>query len=334
MTKTVRYVVEITGDSGENINKHIDLCLERTRKIGWDVTILLVGVDEKSEYISSTTFPDNIVEYVKCNIFDCRVDAYFPSQNADNERLLEAYQAGVKVFKNDIGEYTELAWDDYFNGYLNLPDSEFYAKLFPTPVQVTEPVKLHMALGSTINPRAIILNAGLDNKGTEVSLGRGSHLGADALLNLGPTNLVIGNFSLVSANFAVHAMRHSITHISNYSMTKGPFSFLGKIYDSASPITIGNDVWIGEGVKCLSGVNIGNGCVVGAGSIVTKSLEPYGIYAGNPASLIRFRFEPEKIELLSSSQWWSLKFDRLKEIHENFSVDITLLELDELRAIF
>ena len=55
------------------------------------------------------------------------------------------------------------------------------------------------------------------------------------------------------------------------------------------PIVIGNDVWIGARVIILGGVHVGDGSVIGAGSVVTRDVEPYSIVAGNPAKLIRKR---------------------------------------------
>ena len=55
------------------------------------------------------------------------------------------------------------------------------------------------------------------------------------------------------------------------------------------PVTIGNDVWIGGRVIILPGVTIGDGAIVGAGSVVTKNVSPYDIVAGNPARVIKNR---------------------------------------------
>lgn len=67
---------------------------------------------------------------------------------------------------------------------------------------------------------------------------------------------------------------------------------------------IGHDVWLGTRVIIRDGVVIGNGAIVGAGAVVVKDLEPYGIYAGIPARLIRYRFSHREIAQLQSIMWW------------------------------
>jgi acetyltransferase-like isoleucine patch superfamily enzyme len=69
------------------------------------------------------------------------------------------------------------------------------------------------------------------------------------------------------------------------------FPFNNKI--KLLPVHIKRGVWIGSRVTILPGVVIGEHCIVGANSVVTKSLEPFGIYAGNPARLIKFRDSSE-----------------------------------------
>ncbi len=81
-------------------------------------------------------------------------------------------------------------------------------------------------------------------------------------------------------------------HISGHPRTKGD-------------VTIGSDVWIGQNATILSGVAIGHGAVIGAASVVTSDVDPYAIVAGNPAELIRLRFERETIEALLEIQWWN-----------------------------
>ena len=70
------------------------------------------------------------------------------------------------------------------------------------------------------------------------------------------------------------------------------------------PITIGHDVWIGARAIILDGVTIGDGAIIGAGSVVTKDVEPYTIVGGTPAGLIRRRFTEEEARTLSEFAWW------------------------------
>lgn len=79
-------------------------------------------------------------------------------------------------------------------------------------------------------------------------------------------------------------------------------------------VTIGNDVWIGSGATILSGINIGDGAVISANATVVKNVQPYQIVAGNPATLIRKRFDDEIIQLLLMLRWWDLEVLEIKKI--------------------
>lgn len=71
------------------------------------------------------------------------------------------------------------------------------------------------------------------------------------------------------------------------------------------PITIGSNVVVSSGATILSGVTVGDGAVIGADSVVTKDVPPYGIVAGNPARLIRYRVEEKYIDALLDIAWWN-----------------------------
>jgi acetyltransferase-like isoleucine patch superfamily enzyme len=86
---------------------------------------------------------------------------------------------------------------------------------------------------------------------------------------------------------------------------------------SATPVTakltvIGNDVWIGHGAFILPGVQIGDGAVIAAMSVVTKNVPPYAVVAGSPAKIVRYRFPEEQIEALQASKWWEFAPWQLK----------------------
>lgn len=79
-------------------------------------------------------------------------------------------------------------------------------------------------------------------------------------------------------------------------------------------IVLENDVWIGYGAMIRSGVTIGNGAVVGMGAVITRDVPPYAIVAGNPAKIIKYRFEPLMIEALQELAWWSWSDERVRKM--------------------
>ena len=87
------------------------------------------------------------------------------------------------------------------------------------------------------------------------------------------------------------AYEESCHHIQNWALTNGN-------------VTIGNDVWLCANCVILSGVKIGDGAVIANGAIVTKDVPPYAIVGGNPAKLIRWRFDETIRNALQASAWW------------------------------
>lgn len=79
-------------------------------------------------------------------------------------------------------------------------------------------------------------------------------------------------------------------------------------------VVVGNDVWVGSGVTILSGVSIGDGAVLGANACVTKDVLPYRIVGGNPARVLKQRFDDETIALLLKLKWWTLPTPEIKKI--------------------
>lgn len=80
--------------------------------------------------------------------------------------------------------------------------------------------------------------------------------------------------------------------------------------------TIGNDVWIAQGVIIKQGVTIGDGAVIGMGSIVTKDIAPYSIAAGVPCKEFKKRFSEDIVERLQESKWWNLPEEQLAKASE------------------
>lgn len=88
-------------------------------------------------------------------------------------------------------------------------------------------------------------------------------------------------------------------------------------------VVIQNDVWIGQSCTILGGVTIHNGAVVASNSVVTKDVPPYSIVGGNPARVIKYRFDEETIKKLLTIQWWNWDNDTLMERKNWFAADIS-----------
>ena len=97
--------------------------------------------------------------------------------------------------------------------------------------------------------------------------------------------------------------------------TTYPFPALPRLWPQAVGMTghdttrgdvvIGHDVWLGSQCMVMSGVNIGHGAVVAARAVVTRDVPPYAIVAGNPARIVRLRFDEARIAALLETAWWS-----------------------------
>lgn len=93
------------------------------------------------------------------------------------------------------------------------------------------------------------------------------------------------------------------------------FGVIARDHQWSGEITISDDVWIGHHAVILPGCrNIGRGAVIGAGAIVTRDVHPYTIVAGNPAKVIRMRFDAELAEAIERSRWWELDPSELQAL--------------------
>lgn len=140
----------------------------------------------------------------------------------------------------------------------------------------------------------------------------------------------VGSFCSIAAGVAIGGGAHDIDAVSTSPVfNKGRNVFgcnLGNVEFSPFKVTtIGNDVWIGNRALVLQGVTVGDGAIIGAGSVVTKDVEPYTIVAGNPAKAIRRRFDDETAEKLLKLKWWDMSEKELKQLGDKFESPEKLL---------
>ncbi len=130
----------------------------------------------------------------------------------------------------------------------------------------------------------------------------------------------IGAFTSVAKN----VMLADVNHPTNYITTSpiiylAGFNFMEKDrldrldYKKNEKVVIGNDVWIGAGVKILPSVTINNGAIIGTGAVVTKDVPSYSIVVGCPAKVIKYRFTKEEIDILNKSEWWNWDDEKIKD---------------------
>lgn len=134
--------------------------------------------------------------------------------------------------------------------------------------------------------------------------------------------LIIGKFCSIAsgATFIMGPANHRTSSVTTY-----PFHVFGGAWSERTPphlselpfkgdIVVGNDVWIGRESVIMPGVKIGDGAIVAAYAVVTRDVPPYGVVGGNPARLLKMRFDEEMIGLLLRLRWWDFEADALLEI--------------------
>ena len=145
--------------------------------------------------------------------------------------------------------------------------------------------------------------------------------------------LIIGKFCSIASGtkFIMNGGNHNPKIFSTY-----PFPTFDNGWEKGNlgtvnngDIVIGNDVWIGLEALIMSNVNIGDGAVIGARSVVTKDVSPYTIVGGNPIKIIKKRFEDEIISELLEIKWWDWK---PKKIFNNIDA-ICSADISKLRTL-
>lgn len=173
--------------------------------------------------------------------------------------------------------------------------------------------QIHVARGTFIAPG--------------VEIGRRTRINAPS--HLGPCD--IGSYCAIGGRLVVRSVNHHTEFLNMQEWAQrhviGGRSVTGA---AAGRVRIGHGVWIGDSVIVLPDVTIGDGAVIGAGSVVTRSVPAYAVAAGNPARVLRYRFPDEVVERLRDVAWWTWSDERLRANRELFELDLTAIDVDEL----
>lgn len=134
-------------------------------------------------------------------------------------------------------------------------------------------------------------------------------------------NAEIGNFCSIGktiggAAHPIHMVSSSNTFVEGRSILGK--NFYNHPFRAIEKTVIGNDVWVCVPSIVKSGVHIADGAVIGAGSVLTKDVGPYEIWAGNPARFIRKRFDDETIQKLLEIQWWNWEDEKIESYAQYF----------------
>ena len=131
----------------------------------------------------------------------------------------------------------------------------------------------------------------------------------------------VGRYCSIARDVRVFNRDHPTAFKSTHAFFFNPkLGFCREEKVQYAPLRIGHDVWIGAGAKILPSVReIGTGAVIGAQSVVTRNVPPYGVVTGFPARLVRFRFSGEVIEELLASRWWEQDIEEIVPCIDEFA---------------
>lgn len=130
----------------------------------------------------------------------------------------------------------------------------------------------------------------------------------------------VGKYTSIGRGVRVFTQNHPIDTLSTHPyFYEKQFGIIPEDILEPATTVIGHDVWIGQSAIILPGCkDIGHGAIIGAGAVVTKNVPAYAVVAGNPAKILKFRFEKNEIDKLLHGEWWDKSLADLKKYHINF----------------
>ncbi len=139
-----------------------------------------------------------------------------------------------------------------------------------------------------------------------------------------PRGVKIGRYVSIAAGVKIFLRNHPYKRLSMHPFFyNSALGFVKNDTITQNTLEIGHDVWIGYGAIVTPSCQlIGNGAVIAAGAVVTKNVPAYAIVAGNPAKIIKYRFDEKIIAKVENSQWWNKSISELLPHHYEFLIDL------------
>ena len=139
---------------------------------------------------------------------------------------------------------------------------------------------------------------------------------APYLFDFSPERLDIGRFCQIAdgVRFITASANHRHDGFSTFPFAVfggGPMQDRASMPGPGPDTVVGNDVWIGQGARILPGARLGDGVIVGTGAVVSGDVPPYAVVGGNPARVLRLRFDSATIDRLLALRWWDWPIDHI-----------------------
>jgi virginiamycin A acetyltransferase len=175
---------------------------------------------------------------------------------------------------------------------------------------------------------------GLDERSrvwSDLEIGDGTNINGP-FVSRGQGSFRVGRYCAVGEDLRVITSNHDLRS-ANVQLNLQKRLGLSIIAGDRQDVSVGNNVWIGDSVTLLPGARIGDGAVIGAGSIVTSEIPPFAVAAGVPARELRHRFPPDMVAALVDIAWWDWSFDRMRRNRAFFDSDLTRMTPEEVRKV-
>jgi virginiamycin A acetyltransferase len=271
------------------------------------------------------------------NSFDNFLYDTFLRKHENSEILIALTQSTTLKQKKEISRITlgDLSyWQAIYNDYVTYLKNHV-SLIIDEQEYAVDTVAFHSKYGWIVhcdNAKAYLGKVAIIGD-IKLSIGARSYISGPGLLR-GTGKISIGSFCSIGFGLYIHAGYdqqpiNQPASIGLFNETRMAEDGFGLRAQSKAPqeeidyaVTIGNDVWLGRQVDIMNGVNIGHGCVLGAHALVTRDCEPFGIYGGVPAKLIRYRFSAAIIEQLMALQWWFWSEEKISRNTLFFETDL------------